>query len=88
MVGGTIDPTNPNKWHAPVVPVLQEGELEIEAVTDQLIEAGKASLSSNFTGSIGGDAPLDVEVTISVLNDGTNSPFSIDSSAPQRWMVV
>ena len=82
VVGGTIDQTNPNKWHAPVTPVLQEGELELETVTGQLIEASKVSLSSNFTGSIGGDDPLGVEVTVSVLNDGTNSPFSVDNSAP------
>ena len=81
VVGGTIDLTNPNKWHAPVTPVLQEGDLEIETVTGQLIEAGKVTLSSDFAGSIGGDDPLGVEVTASILNDGTNSPFSIDNSA-------
>ena len=80
VVGGTADANN-SKWNAPAIPVLKEGELEIEAVTGQIIEAAKATLSSKFSGTIGADDPVGVDVTITVLSDGSTSPFSIDNTA-------
>jgi hypothetical protein len=81
VMGGSADTATPGKWNAPKTPALQEGALEIETVTGQVISAANASLSGNVAGSIGGDDPLGVDCTASVLNNGADSPFSIDNTA-------
>jgi hypothetical protein len=81
VIGGTIDATT-SKWNAPALPVLKEGPLEIESVTGQIISASKATISGDFSGTIGADDPLGVDVTISIMSDGVTSPFSIDNTEP------
>lgn len=81
-IGGSVDSTIPGKWNAPIVPVLKEGPLEIETVTGQVITAAKATLDGKVGGTIGSDDPLGVNCTITVINDGVTSPFSIDNTAP------
>lgn len=82
VLGGSADVTTPGKWNAPAIPILKEGALEIETVTGQVISAAKATLASNVSGTIGSDSPVGVDCTITVISDGTASPFSIDNTAP------
>lgn len=78
VMGGTI--AN-GKYLAPVVPVVKEGTLKIEAVTGQVIEAAKTTMTGAHRGTLGGDDPLGVETSVSIIRDGVNSPYSIDNSA-------
>lgn len=80
VMGGKADDTTPEKWLAPISPVMIEGDLKLETVTGQIVEAAKVSLSGEVRGSIGGDDPLSVECEVTVINDGKTSPFSIDNS--------
>lgn len=82
-IGGTADVSG-SKWDAPAVSVLKEGPLEIETVTGQVITADKVTLGGKFGGTIGADDPLGVNFTLTVINDGVNSPFSIDNTAPEE----
>lgn len=83
VLGGSADATVPGKWNAPALQVVQEGPLEIETVTGQVITAAKASLvGENMSGDIGSYSPLGFDCTITVLSDGQASPFSIDNTAP------
>ena len=81
VLGGTVDSGRPGKWNAPPVPVIQEGEFEIEAVTGQVITATKAQLTGDTAGTIGSDDPYGVDCTVTVNYDGKTSPFSIDNTA-------
>lgn len=77
VMGGTA---TAGKWTAPPIPVDKEGALKIETVTGQVIEVGKASLTALHRGTIGGDDPLGVQCEITVIRDGTTSPYSIDNT--------
>ena len=77
VMGGTAAE---GKWTAPITVVDKEGVLKITTVTGQVIEAGKASLSSKHRGTIGGDDPLGVQCSVMITRDGKTSPYSIDNS--------
>lgn len=79
VMGGKADSGNAAKWMAPNAPVTIEGALKIETVTGQIIESPKVTLDGAIRGTIGGDTPLSVDATITILNDGVNSPFSIQN---------
>lgn len=81
VLGGTAE-AGGSKWKAPVNPVLKEGVLEIETVTGQVITADKATLGGKFGGTIGSDDPLGVNLTLTIINDGVNSPFEFDNTVP------
>ena len=81
VMGGSVDQARPGKWNAPAVPVILEGEFEIEAVTGQVITADKVELTADTAGTIGGDDPYGADVVVRVAYDGVNSPFSIDNTA-------
>ncbi len=82
LLGGSADSGTPEKWLAPLTPVLIEGALKLTTVTGQVVEAAKVSLSGEVRGTIGGDDPLYVECEMTVLNDGETSPFSITNLKP------
>lgn len=82
VMGGEADVATPEKWLAPNSPVTIEGPLKLEAVTGQIVEATKVSLSGSIRGTIGGDDPLSVDCEVTIINDGLTSPFSITNTAP------
>lgn len=77
VMGGTA---TAGKWTAPPKPIEKSGALKIETVTGQVIEAAKTTLMAWHRGTIGGDDPLGVQCEITVLRDGTESPYSIDNT--------
>ena len=84
VLGGSADVAIPGKWNAPAVPVTKDGAVEITTVTGQVITIANATLSGNVSGVIGSDKPLAVDITISMINDGVTSPYSINNTAPAQ----
>lgn len=81
VMGGV---SNNGIYEAPAVPVVKEGPLSIETVTGQTIDVANVTLYGAHRGTIGGDDPLGVEITIEIMRDGVTSPYRIDNSGAQE----
>ena len=70
VLGGTVAA---GKWNAPAAQITQEGAFEITTAD------GKASLVARPKGRLGYSDVLKVHCKVTILADGTGSPYSIDN---------
>lgn len=76
VLGGTVAA---GKWNAPAAQITQEGAFEITTADGAILAAGKASLVARPKGRLGYSDVLKVHCKVTILADGTASPYSIDN---------
>lgn len=75
MLGGSVAGT---KWKAPAKRVTKEGAFKIVTADGAVLEYGRCRLTARIRGRLKHNEVLKVEFRLVVLDDGTDSPYSIE----------